>query len=131
MNNQRMKYYVSVSDRPIETNSTTLKKIELVDSTGKTIVQTNMSAVINGNTGVYGYKLGLVGDVNNDGVINQKDVTAIQKYVSDLVVLTSEDLIVADTDGNGNVTANDATVIQKYLAELITEFPNGKVAMLP
>lgn len=128
---QRMRYYVSVSDRPIETNSTTIKKIELVDSTGKSVVQTNTTSVINGNITVYGYKIGLIGDVNNDGDVNVKDATIIQKYGSDLEPMTSDDLIVADTNGDGKVTISDATEIQKYMVGLLTEFSNGKVAILP
>lgn len=125
-----MNYYVCISDRLIEINSTTIKRIELADSTDKTILQTNTATVVNGTTVSYSYKIGLMGDVNNDGVVNAKDVSSIQKYASGLITLTNEDLIVADTSGDGRVTTNDATIIQKYLAEITEELPNGKVALL-
>ena len=129
--NQRMKYYVSVSDRLIQSNSTTIKKVELVDCTGKSVAITNATSTINGTTTNYVYKLGLVGDVDNDGNVTTKDATAIQKHISDIITLTTEDLLFADVNGDGNVTASDATTIQKYAAGIITELPNGKLALLP
>lgn len=126
---ERMKYYVSISDALLQNNSTTIKKIELVDSTGKIISVSNDTIELYDETRTFAYQIGLVGDVNNDGVVSTADATLIRKYCSDLAQLSDEDLVFADVNGDGNVTLNDATTIQKYIADLITEFENGKVSV--
>lgn len=93
------------------------------------ITNTNITLVDETNT--YTYKLGLVGDVDNNGVVNTKDATAIQKYLGGELALTNEDMIVADTDGNGQVSIKDSSAIQKLIASVIDELPNGKVILLP
>ena len=57
------------------------------------------------------------GDVNLDGNINIKDVTAIQRHLADLGAFSKEQLAAADTNGDGKVDINDATHLQRYLAE--------------
>lgn len=57
------------------------------------------------------------GDVNLDGFVNVKDVTAIQRYVGELEPLAPMQLAVADTTGDEAVTVADATRLQMYLAE--------------
>ena len=54
------------------------------------------------------------GDVNRDGKINAKDVTALMKY---LVGVTVKDFDpdAADYDGNGKLNAKDVTALMKYL----------------
>lgn len=62
-----------------------------------------------------------LGDVNNDGIIDVSDVTAIQSY---LVGINSNSFInrdVMDVDNSGSVDVMDATTIQKYLCQLINE----------
>lgn len=58
-----------------------------------------------------------VGDVNLDGKIDIRDVTAIQRHVSEFVFLTGDALLAADTNGDGVVNISDATHLQRYLAE--------------
>ena len=57
------------------------------------------------------------GDANGDGKVNIRDVTAIQRHVSELKLLAGKDAFSADVDGNGAVDINDATHLQRYLAE--------------
>ena len=59
----------------------------------------------------------LIGDVNLDGIISIRDVTAIQRHVSEYELLTGAAFLAADVDGNGVVDINDATLLQMYLAE--------------
>ena len=59
----------------------------------------------------------IIGDVNNDGRVDIRDVTAIQRHIADIDVLTGGVLLAADTDGDGKVTIEDATHLQMYLAE--------------
>ena len=58
-----------------------------------------------------------IGDTNLDGNININDVTAIQRHLADIELLTDEQIALADTNGDGNVDITDATHLQKYLAE--------------
>ena len=58
-----------------------------------------------------------LGDTNTDGVINIRDVTAIQRYVAEIELLTEEQYALADTNDDGEVDIDDATHLQMYLAE--------------
>lgn len=64
----------------------------------------------------------ILGDVNNDGVINVEDATLIQKALAELVTLTDDQQKAADTTGDEKMTIDDATMIQKYAAEIIKSF---------
>ena len=59
----------------------------------------------------------LVGDVNLDGMVDIRDVTAIQRHLAALKEVTGEALLAADTNGDGAVTIDDATHLQMYFAE--------------
>ena len=61
------------------------------------------------------------GDVNNDGMIDIKDATEIQRYAAQFIELDSTALAAADVSGDGNVTIADATKIQRCIAKLINE----------
>ena len=63
------------------------------------------------------------GNVNNDGKIDVKDVTTIQKYVAGTTKLTGNNLKAADVNLDGKVTKSDATLVQKYIAQIITKLP--------
>lgn len=59
----------------------------------------------------------VIGDVNQDGDVNIRDVTAIQRSVAENESLSSEQLALADVNKDGAVTIDDATLLQRYLAE--------------
>ena len=59
-----------------------------------------------------------MGDANNDGLVNIKDTSYIQKALAQMVELDSTGKVVADVDDDGVVTIKDAAVIQKRLAGL-------------
>ena len=63
--------------------------------------------------------LGVIGDVDGDGMVTIKDATTLQKHLSKAIVLDNENLALADTNGDGIINISDATEIQKYLADLI------------
>lgn len=67
----------------------------------------------------------LYGDVNNDGIIDNKDVELIQEYLVGLAELDKYQLIAADVDKDGEVSIMDATLIQKLIEGLIDELPSG------
>ena len=62
----------------------------------------------------------VLGDVNNDNVINVNDVTGIQKFIADMIDLTDNQKFVADTDGDNQLSIHDATEIQKYVVNYTT-----------
>ena len=62
-----------------------------------------------------------LGDVNSDGRINIKDVTAIQRALADYEQLTIAQMRAADVNGDGFVTIEDATRLQQYLALFFDE----------
>ena len=64
----------------------------------------------------------LYGDVNNDGVINVADATLVQKYASDIIKLTDDQLKRADVNFDGVVNVHDSTLIRKYAADIISSF---------
>ena len=65
----------------------------------------------------------LLGDANLDGKVNIRDVTAIQRHLSELEPLSVQALALADTNGDGEIDIDDATLIQMYLAEFFIKFP--------
>ncbi len=63
----------------------------------------------------------LVGDANNDGVVNMADSIAIRSYL----INTQNELSNprgADANGDGLITEDDATMIQQRIAQLIAHF---------
>lgn len=58
-----------------------------------------------------------IGDVNLDGHLTIRDVTAIRRHVAEYVIIPDDYLVLADTDGDGDVDINDTTYLQMYLAE--------------
>lgn len=69
---------------------------------------------------------GLSGDSNDDGVINIKDVTAIQKHLAGITEIPEYLYTLADTDRDGELSIKDATAIQKYLAGIPTGYLIGE-----
>lgn len=60
--------------------------------------------------------IGQIGDSDNNGTVNIRDATNIQKYAAGLVTFSARALSLGDVDNNENVNVRDATGIQKYLA---------------
>ncbi len=58
------------------------------------------------------------GDANEDGKVNVRDATQIQKAVAGLVTLEFSANMKADADFNGEINVRDATRVQKNLAGL-------------
>lgn len=56
------------------------------------------------------------GDINGDGIISIDDATIVQKYLSDSVILSSEQIKWCDFNFSGEVSIEDVTAMQKYLA---------------
>ena len=59
----------------------------------------------------------LYGDVNKDGVIDVKDVSAFQRIIAEFETVSDEDYKNLDLDYDGRTTISDVTMLQRYLAE--------------
>ena len=59
----------------------------------------------------------LLGDANLDNIIDVRDVTVIQRHISDYEYMNEEQFLAADTNQDGIITVEDATLLQRYLAE--------------
>ena len=68
----------------------------------------------------------LLGDVDNNGVVDVLDVTSIQRCLANLS--TPKDCIIAhgDVDQNGVTNIADVTYIMRHLAFLPTDYPIGQ-----
>jgi len=64
---------------------------------------------------------GLLGDVDNNGIVNSRDAMLVSQYYAGIDVEIN--LSVADVDGNGYINSKDAMQIAQYYAGVITEFP--------
>ncbi|MBQ1893350.1 MAG: dockerin type I repeat-containing protein, partial [Clostridia bacterium] len=62
------------------------------------------------DTDVYA-EYGLVGDVNCDGTVDMRDVTALNAYLVNCGEVTELGLFNADVSGSDGVTAYDSTLI--------------------
>lgn len=70
--------------------------------------------------------MGILGDVNNDGKVNIKDATLIQKAAAKITELTDEENLRANVNSDAKVNVKDATAIQKFAAKIETGYPIGK-----
>ena len=63
----------------------------------------------------------LLGDVNGDGDVDAKDLTALAKHLAKIETITDEKLLSnADTNQDGKVSAEDLTKLAKYIAKIIS-----------
>lgn len=130
----RKNYYLTIEDVFSELTDnnmpTIIDEIKLIDKTGKVVVDDIERKVIKDESVDYIYKLGMVGDVDNDGIASISDATQLQKYMAGIVDCSKDDIIVADVNNDGYADINDVTYIQKYIAGLINEFENGHFSLL-
>ena len=71
----------------------------------------------------------ILGDVNQDGVIDISDATLIQRYVAKLVTFTNSQAIAADVNRDGLINMTDVTYVQRYVAKIISSFPDHTVIL--
>jgi len=58
----------------------------------------------------------IVGDINNDGEITNKDRFLLNRYLANMAGYTDIDKTLADINGDGSVNATDAEYLSRYLA---------------
>ncbi len=71
------------------------------------------------------------GDADGNGIVDIKDVTLIQRVISEYIVDTDGSITMrGDVTGNG-LTVDDATEIQRYLAEFENIYNIGSEQDIP
>lgn len=64
----------------------------------------------------------LLGDVNNDNIVNASDALEILKYAARIIELSDEDIVISDVNFDSTVDASDALMVLKYAAKIIDSF---------
>lgn len=70
---------------------------------------------------------GLLGDVNQDGVIDNNDFQLISDFFNDPTLLTIEQQRLADIDGNGIINSIDGALVSDYINTADKSTYTGKV----
>lgn len=122
-------YQIKIHDLT-ENDPTYINSIIIKDRTGKIIVNDTIGINIDYDQRIYNYYIGMMGDVNDDGQINESDVALLQYYFSNIGSLSPEQEIVSDVDGDNVITIVDVTWIQRKIIGMIDEFSNGAFALL-
>lgn len=68
----------------------------------------------------------ILGDADNNGKVNIKDATLIQKHAAKLTTIADECFVLADVNSDLKINVKDATAIQKYLANIAVDYPIGQ-----
>ncbi len=68
----------------------------------------------------------ILGDTNEDGTVDLKDVLMIQNYQARVLTLTGSQFLAADVNADGIVNVDDALNIQKYLSKMETAYAIGQ-----
>ncbi|MBQ1519963.1 MAG: dockerin type I repeat-containing protein, partial [Clostridia bacterium] len=66
---------------------------------------------------------GMLGDVNNDGVINTEDALYVLRHALGIIVLPEDWQTRADVGEDCFIDTTDALYILRYALNIITEFP--------
>ncbi|MBQ8573196.1 MAG: leucine-rich repeat protein [Ruminococcus sp.] len=114
---------VAVTTEASEPTETTAET-DTAQTTGEGVVTTVTSPTTENSEPIV--DKGDLGDVNNDGKVNIKDATLIQKFAAKLQKFDEGESLRADVNTDGKVNVKDATAIQKYAAKIETGLPIGK-----
>ena len=56
-----------------------------------------------------------LGDVNNDGRIDETDLKLVQNHLLEKHILNKDEILRADMDQNGEITVYDLLRVQRYI----------------
>lgn len=121
---KRQDYQVSVIDRA-NGDPTGITNLKIIDRTGKEVISKALNDSVDDDTITYSYRLGMMGDIDDSGLIDNYDATKVQQYLAGIETLSNEDLLVGDVDGDNYVSIIDAVWIQRKVLGMISEFSNG------
>ena len=86
----------------------------------KTIVYNNNNTIINTYTNI------IVGDVNADGLVNNDDLTKIQRYLNNEITLTEIEMNASDINNDEYITDFDINKLSEYLNSNYTSLSLNK-----
>lgn len=74
-----------------------------------------------------------MGDVNEDGVVDQLDVLQIQKYANESIQFTQKQILIGDVNVDNTTDIYDASLIQQYMVDKVETLPtiDGKEIVEP
>jgi hypothetical protein len=73
----------------------------------------------------------ILGDVDNNGVVESIDATWIQRYSVQMELpIPEENMVQGDVDGDGETNVYDVTFIQRYVVDILTPYDIGKFIAL-
>lgn len=113
--NIRNKYYLDVI-KSTNGNGAEISSICINDK-NDVIIASSSSFVFTSNETekIYSFKIGLIGDINNDGVVDGLDGQLIQMYRAHMISFSNEEEIVADVNRDGQINITDASYINVCL----------------
>ena len=85
--------------------------------TGANIIKTGQKFIIGNNT----FTLVVIGDVNEDGQANIKDILAINKHRLNKAQLSSDEQKAGDANKDGTIDIKDILLINKYRLNKVSE----------
>lgn len=68
------------------------------------------------------YLIAVLGDVNNDGYVDDTDRALVLSYIAHTVTFNSQQLLAGDVNSDGYVDVSDAVKIARYTAREINSF---------
>ena len=80
---------------------------------GNTIINDDTYSIFNLSNEIRQYRIGLLGDVNNDGILDSVDVTLISRAIANMYVFSDYDMISADVNCDGIVNSLDVALFQR------------------
>lgn len=118
----RSNYYVIVKDTG-QQGTTSISRIVLKDKTNHVVVDDTTEFSVGYMQEIARkYKLGILGDVNDDGIVDIIDSTLISRVLACIHQLSDQDLITSDINQDGVIDIVDVTIIQRYLSHLNSSF---------
>lgn len=102
---------------PVETATASVDETEISTETTETTEDTQKTHP----TEIVEEVVGIIGDANEDGKVNIKDATVIQKHIAKMETGVEINPEIADCYEDGKINIKDATLIQKFLAKYETE----------
>ena len=120
----RKSYFVITKDC-VANQDTNINSVVIKDRIDEVITDSNIVSLSHNQTDNRKYRIGLLGDVDNDCYVDIFDATNIQRYLASLTELTADDEKVADVDNDNYISVIDSTYIQRYLAGIDDHLPGG------
>jgi C1A family cysteine protease len=127
----RKKYYIKFNDSPYSNSTTSVNSVQLIDKTNHVVYNDlNYSSIGNNQTELRDYRIGMLGDVDNDGSVTSLDYVLLSRFFANLTTLSNDDKIAADVNNDGDLDMVDSTIIQRYLVGIYDELPGGYLVNL-